>query len=126
MTTLAFLPDVLLHIWPLEGMNQMLEKHVEESQGHILNPFSSFSFFSCPHFFFLSTRRDVETSWKIRSRKLSKEAAPRFPAGLCVAIYSSEFPPSTTQAQSHPSLPWQQGRAGSLYVASTVARSHTE
>lgn len=76
--------------------------------------------------FFLSTRRDAETSWKIRSRKLSKEAAPRFPARLCVAIYSSEFPPSTPQAQSHPSLTWQQGRAGSLYVASTVAGSHTE
>lgn len=62
--------------------------------------------------FFLSTRSDAETSWKIRSRKLSKEAAPRFPARLRVAIYSSEFPPSTPQAQSHPNfnMATRQGR----------------
>lgn len=81
-------------------------------------PFQQLFLFFLPPFF-LSTRRDAETFWKIRSRKLSKEAAPRFPARLCVAIHSSEFPPSTPQAQSHPSLTWQQGRAGSLYVAST-------
>lgn len=110
----------------------------EKSQGHILNWFNSFScsciclllfflfvclFWGC---FFFATERDAGTSWKRRSRKRSKEAAMSYPPKcwsawhkarprLCVVVfYSSEFSPITARAQEHPSLPWQQDRAGTL------------